>query len=69
MKECRHLSNQCNDIVGLLKNAVSASLNRIYAALLILIQEQPLSSINALPKFCLILVEIAHFEVSWVYIV
>ncbi|PAJ73098.1 hypothetical protein CJF42_17815 [Pseudoalteromonas sp. NBT06-2] len=67
MQEYRHFSNQHNDEVSLLRSSALASLSRIYAALLILIREQPLSSINALPKSCLILAEITHFEVSWVY--
>ena len=65
-KACWCRTNQRNYEVGLLRSAVSASLNRVYAALLILIREQPLSSIIALPKSCLILAEIANFEVSWV---
>ncbi|PAJ73859.1 hypothetical protein CJF42_13555 [Pseudoalteromonas sp. NBT06-2] len=61
MQECRHLSNQRNDEVGLIRSAVSASLNGVHAALLILIREQPLSSIHALPKSCFILAEIECF--------
>jgi hypothetical protein len=44
------LKNRCNELHDLLRHPRRAGLETFYTALLILTMEQPLSSINALPK-------------------
>ena len=56
-RSSRSKSNKFNEVSGHRASSQRASLKGLYAALLILIWEQPLSSINALPLNLLILAE------------